>query len=522
MVLSKLFVGGLTVVLVAFGSAGALQGHAPTADEALILKVCEAVERVFQSGACLWPGYSLAEQPFVVYVPERWALLFNYEGEMEEFGPLPEGWPELGCVVRYHDGTYDGLVGQLAFYVAVGDTVTVAVGLPEKMPASTEAPEIFAYAYIVHEAFHQYQYAAFGEIPWAREELYPILEAENAALASLEVRILWDALRAVMEGRDEDVRSGVERFFAVRRHRWESGPPFVREYEQGLELLEGTAKYVELRGLEALATLEYASWIDGSLSPLRDALSQASMAELLIEEFSSRFGRGCVAIEDMARNRIYAVASSQGFLLDYLGVDWRPTAQAAGTGFTFVELLGRALGLNERRHGDILADARSHHDYAGIRARTEEAISEYLIGYREDLEAFMAQPGHRFEIEVSSQGITRSRTGRTTRWRVDGGARSLSRHYDVYTLRKDNFSLSIHDAGVMEEDDWEARRRRVIVFSPDAPAIIADGLSLGLESVPPRPFGALEVDAGPLQLSTALPGTLAVTGAAITISLSGG
>ena len=93
------------------------------------LGMCEGVIQLFkQFPDAVWPGYNLAERPFMFYMPGRWALLLNYSGEIEGFTPYPEDWPDLGTEVMLHEGQYKDLVGQLAFNLQI-DTLTGVSGI---------------------------------------------------------------------------------------------------------------------------------------------------------------------------------------------------------------------------------------------------------------------------------------------------------------------------------------------------------------------------------------------------------
>ncbi len=254
-----------------------------------ILKVCEGIVRLYERHhGDIWPGYSLAERPFLVYVRDKWALLLNAGGGAEGFGPSPEGWPGLGTNALLHRGPYGDLVGQLAFDLPIDGMKTLALGFPEEFPPSTGNPEAEAFGTIVHEAFHQYQHEAFGDIARAREERYPVHDPENSALVYLEMRTLMDAVESMTSGDRDRLRADVERFVAARRHRWARAKPFVSRYEQGQEIREGTAKDVETKSIELFADLEYGSSLEGLTRPLSESFTSVSMPELLLADFRDR------------------------------------------------------------------------------------------------------------------------------------------------------------------------------------------------------------------------------------------
>lgn len=236
--------------------------------ETAVLKACEGLIHLFRRNPdSIWPGYNLADRPFLVYVPEKWALLFNFPDRADGFEAYPSDWPDLGVRVLYHPGRYRDLAGQLQFDFPLGEKKVVAVGFPESLWENRDRPDADVFAFIVHEAFHQFQNETFGEIPWEREERYPILDAGNTALAVLEMRILEAGLEALAAGRREAVEEGVRKFAAVRQARWAQAGTFVSRYEQGQEIREGTASYVEKKASELGSALDYVSALPGGSPP---------------------------------------------------------------------------------------------------------------------------------------------------------------------------------------------------------------------------------------------------------------
>ncbi|MCJ7459653.1 MAG: hypothetical protein MUP17_11780, partial [candidate division Zixibacteria bacterium] len=267
------------------------------------LKICERVIQLFkQFPDSVWPGYNLAQRPFIVYIPDRWALLFNYSKETDDFTSYPKDWPDLGTQVLFHSGQYKDLAGQLVFDFPIDTLKVAAVPLTGKS-------DVELFAFIVHEAFHQYQGSSFGEIPWEREEKYPIQDSQNTALTYLEMRLLIDALRASEKDQIRKCREYVKQFVAVRSYRWQNVDPFVAKYERGQEINEGTAKYAELKGISLVKELEYKSSLAGLTSPLFEDFSFILMPEYLLADFQARITDSSVSPEDMPRNRIYPVGA---------------------------------------------------------------------------------------------------------------------------------------------------------------------------------------------------------------------
>lgn len=512
------FIVIVTVIVIAYAAVHA--GGTLTPCELKILTICEGVVRLFdEHPADIWPGYDLSERPFIVYVPEKWALLFNCSRVVEDFGPYPDDWPDLGTQVLYRQGRYKDLVGQLAFNVRAGPITTFAVGVPEKMPESLDDPELAVFGYIVHEGFHQYQRETFGEIPWAREERYPIQDTENSALAYLEAAILVDALEASKIDDSGRCRELLKLFVAVRNQRWEHADPFVAKYEQGQEINEGTAMYVEIKSIDLMSGLRYESSLGGLTEPLKDSFQSISMADYLIGDFGDRMGDGFVPPEDMPRNRIYPVGSAQGFLLDYIGIDWKGMAQAAGPDFTYAALFQERLGVASVDFKRLSREAKRMFDYDHIRAATSRSIEEHQAGYREALTTFHDQEGHRIEVDFYYTGISRSRTGTARKWIVDNGTRTLCKRFDVYTLKNNDLALQLHNTGVLEKNDWDNKRKTVVFYITELDTIILDDGATSAEGDFQRAFETIELRGAGLSFFANTAGTINSMHGDITIAL---
>lgn len=440
-----------------------------------LLKVCEGVIQLFkQYPDSVWPGYDLSQRPFMVYMPGRYALLFNYPKAVAGFSPYPQNWPDLGTEVQFYQGQYKDLTGQLAFELSIDSVKVAAVPFMEK-------PAVDLFGFIVHENFHQLQFGAFGEIPWEREERYPIEDRENTALAYLEMRLLMDALSSAYVNNREKTERYLRQFVAVRNYRWQKGDPFIARYEQGEEINEGTAQYVEMKSISLMSKLKYNSSFDNLSSTISKDLSSISMPEYLLENFQGRITGNSVSPEDVPRNRIYPVGSAQGFLLDYLQIDWKSQAQKAGKEFTFAKLFKEYLGTDESQYDSLLIRAEGYYNYENVLGSTDSLILEYLKGYEKELGVFEAQSGYRMEIDLSSKNLRRSRSSSARKWIVDQGTREFRNHFNIYVLENKDLLLQVHDTGLLEENDWDKRIKKVGFFIPVINSISLDGKPIELK-----------------------------------------
>jgi len=478
-----------------------------------LLKVCEGVIQLFkQLPDSVWPGYNLAEKPFMVYMPGKWALLFSHSEEIDGFTLYPEDWPDLGTDLLFHPGQYRDLAGQLAFDLSIDRVKVTAVPFMEES-------EVDFFGFIVHENFHQYQYDAFGEIAWEREERYPIQDKENTALAYLEMRLLMDALEMTKADNEKKCAEYVKQFVAVRNHRWKQSSPFVARYEQGQEINEGTAKYVEIKSIYLLRQLKYNSSLRDLTSTLSEDFSSISIPEYLLKDFQERITANSISPEDMSRYRVYPVGSAQGFLLDYFHIDWKNKAQQAGPEFTFAQLFRDHLGIAESQLEDLLKEAKSNYGYEEALASTDSLIREYLAGYNRELESFEAQPGYRIEIDLSSRGLRRSRSSSARKWMVDKGSRELRRHFNIYVLENKDLLLQVQDTGLFEQNDWDNKIKKVVFFIPEITSISLDGKPLELTEGTLYQFRNIEMLGKNLKLSYSKSGTITISDRKVRINL---
>ncbi len=472
-------------------------------DDLTGLEVCNAIVDLFKAYPdSVWPGFDLASKPLIFYMPDRWALLLNYDGDAEGFTAYPSKWPTIHTSVLYHKGKYEDLAGQLAFGIAVGSTSVAAVPY-------TNRSAIDNFAFVVHENFHQFQSydntPAFGEIPWEREERYPIEDATNTALAYIEMRLLMDALSAVESGDEQKCFDNVEQFVAVRTYRWETTDSFIRRYEQGQEINEGTAKYVEKRAMELLSRLVRQDPSFDSGSGLSEEMRSYSLIPDLIDDFTARLTDSSISPEDMPRNRIYPVGAAEGLLADHFGIAWKGDAQKAGTTFAFVKQLSKRLELVDTDVERLVETAKTAYAYPLILNATRTLIEQYQSGFENELAKFNAQDGYRLEITLKSSGVWRSRSSSSKKWLKDKGRFELRDHFDIYSLSKDSLLIQVHDSPLLEENDWDKGIKTIVFYVGDLDTLLTDGRSRNMADLQSGHFQRLTMKSEHLnaQISTA-------------------
>jgi hypothetical protein len=500
-------VAALLILVVSAGVRAAPEEALPAlgAQDTLALAICEGVVELFkQHPGALWPGYDLAKTPFIYYMPSKWALLLNVAEPVAGFERYPDKWPRIGTEALVHIGSYEDLDGQIAFDVPVGDLQVAAV------PFEEDRATVERVAFVLHENFHQYQYQNFGEIPWQREELYPIDDRENTALAFVEMRLLMGAIEAAKANDPARCTARFKEFIAVRSDRWNRSDPFVERFEQGQELEEGTAKYVETKGIDLFAWLQYTSAVTPDGASIVREIPAVNKYEYVLGEFRQRMTGNSVLPEDMPRNRIYAVASAQALVLDFVGIEWRTKAQQAGAQFTFAGLFEEYLELERIEFPALLQAAKDACGYGKVLAATDALLRDYKAGYTAELKAFEEQDGCRFEIDMSARDLRRSRSSSARKWLVDRGATELRSNFDVYSLesaKDETFLLQVKDTGVLEQNGWAAKTKKVAFFVENAPSVIVDGVEVTAKNAAME-FQTLEIAGENVKLECVRPGTI--------------
>jgi hypothetical protein len=481
-------IAALVVFTASAGVRAAPEEAPPTlaAQDKLALAICEGVVELFKQHAGeLWPGYDLAKTPFIYYKPGKWALLLNQAGPVAGFERYPDKWPRIGTEALLHIGQFEDLDGQIAFDVPVGGLQVAAV------PFEEDRSTVERVAFVLHENFHQFQYDNFGEIPWQREELYPIDDRENAALAFVEMGLLVGAVEAAKANDAATCTTLFKQFVAVRSERWNRSDPFVERFEQGQELEEGTAKYVETKGIDLFAWLEYKSAVTAEGSSIVREIPAVNEYDYLLDEFRR-------------------------------GIEWKTKAQQAGAQFTFSGLFEEYLELERIELPSLLQEAKDACGYAKVLAATDALLRDYQAGYAAELKAFEGQAGYRIEIDMSARDLRRSRSSAARKWLVDRGATELRNHFDVYSLESatdETFLLQVKDTGVLEQNAWAGKTKKVVFFVKSAPSVTVDGLEVTAKNAAME-FQTLEIDGDNVKLDCVRPGTITKTDKKFVITLA--
>ena len=295
--------------------------------------------------------------------------------------------------------------------------------------------------------------------------------------------VIEDALKAMFDQNQIEMEELLKEFTAVRDYRWKRTDNFIRKYEQGQEINEGTARYVEMKALECFMKLNSETINNSLLKDIKKDLATISIKDLLTKDMESRLMGSAVAPEDMLRNRIYPVGASLGFLLDGLKIDWKMKFQSAGSTVSFPYLLMKHFELDSTQLTDYLVKAKTIYHYQKIYSTAKNHINEYLVGYQKALEKFNNQHGTRIEINLSNNGILRFRSSKDKKWIVEKGKITLCLNYNLYSIKTttDNgLLLEIRDKAILDENDWEKKRKKVVFYSNHLSSLIIDGIATKL------------------------------------------
>jgi len=491
----------------------------PSPLDSVDLRTISAVVAVFRASRdSVWQGYDLSLQPFLVYRPGRWAVVLNPPGEIEDYRPYPESWPRLGARALLHIGATPGLVGQLEFDFPLGPITMVAIPLPDDLPDHAVARARSLFAFVVHEAFHQFQRSSFGEVNEPSEEQYPILDTENGARVALEMHILEDALRAV-ERRDlADSRRLTGLFLAQRRFRWQHASPLVREFERAKELSEGTAKYVETRLAANVAVLcRTGGFIDSVVCPSFRSVTVPGYPRTDIE---SRLTDGALSPADIPRNRIYPTGAAMGVLLDFFGVEWKLKAANLPDSSTLADLLTLSFTEPGSRLGSLRKEAERRYDLPRLQRRTQTLADAYVREADDAIRAFEAQPGYRVEVQLPAARTSRSRSSTARRWVVDNGRRVFSSEFLAYTLRRPDQQVFLSVQGKAVLDDLLPQgERRVAFFVRSVDSIRVDGVPVAVRSATDHRFEGLSMKGAGFSLDVRVPGTMSMSAGRVAVRL---
>lgn len=336
-----------TLILIA-ATCGATQPDL-ILDPDLIVQAGEVWSVIGRPDNPIWPKWNAKDTPILIYFPNRQELLINHPKPPSDFQSFVwAGKSNLGKMAIRNGTTtfeFDGQntsteingIGTLVIADTLSTRRQWVEGLVPPLNAdpnnTTKIIEdsLFGNPYdsmamFAHEAFHVFQDRLGKDKPISERALrqYPALSAENNAGVAIEGRLLAQALRAIDE---KSVRDFAKKVAAIREWRRKQVDPSVAEYEDGIEYLEGTAKYIEYRLFEFLEGKKPSPemWL---VQGFRGYHGLNQERERLVSDMKAFLSGDRVVNNDPygasgVRFRQYYSGMAMGALLDRLNVDWK-------------------------------------------------------------------------------------------------------------------------------------------------------------------------------------------------------
>ena len=321
-----------------FGPIRAQQNPAAELEQTL-QDVCGGME--------LWPGYDPLTVPLAVFDGKN-TVLFRHPSP-------PEGFTDVGGLWIF-EGRYPDVTANSS--ALIGDVNTATVMLESLSRNNSREARA---ALVAHEGFHVFQGTTGRN--WGANEAnlftYPV---DNAQLLTLR-RLETEALKRSFEAREtEATRAWALCALDLRNKRFALLDPASRDYERGMETMEGTANYIQCQ-------------VEGKEQPY--------------------LPEGGFDAEDV-RNRAYKTGTSWAFLLDRFSPAWREKFGSDDS--LFLEaMLAEALSDNTQ---PCKPGAFTDSEIAAIEETAQldvKAVLKRRITRREEFESI---PGWRIVIEA--------------------------------------------------------------------------------------------------------------------------
>ena len=321
------------------------------------VRLAETLHLREQVGEAVWPGWSTADIPAILY-NEEYAFLTGYPDPPDGWVKVPQGIQRGSA---WESVPNDGFAGQTyyrqrlsdpeltpeAFTVMVGDRwvssmptldwfrIGLSNQIREDLPAFLRP--VFPYQIFIgqlvsgsdhyislsaHEAFHSFQgrmapqKLAGAELVNQFEKDYPWDDLALQADWQTELDVLAEALRSTDRAQTLDL---VREFLALRASRRDSAAlsPELISYEQNREWLEGLARYAELEIWRQAST--------GGYVPVPEAADLDDFGDYA--GFERRWSQELDQISRMANDegngRFYYTGMAQAYLLDQIFPEWK-------------------------------------------------------------------------------------------------------------------------------------------------------------------------------------------------------
>jgi hypothetical protein len=366
-------------------------------DPASLLLWNEAVGLVTTHESEIWPGYRLAEIPALVTHPKVGEILMRHPAPPAGFVRVTDanGLAAIPASLRAEPmwirrGTTVFEIPQETS-TSLGGVTTLVVSDRKALESADDA---WCLGTVVHEGFHAWAGTRMKMAPSNEIDLadFPDLDPDVNAHLELEGRALEAAVRADAADAADETEEQLVLFLAERLRRRARVPANAIAWEDGNELNEGLATYVEWRAHDLWAKQGVGAPLAAALPKLADKKVFAAHGEQILLKLRN-LARGTFNVNGSefgpatVRYRGYDFGAALGRALDRVSGDWK--AQVA-KGATLTDLLRAALGapadaeLAERADGYekdtgyaalVLAKQARVKDAAAERARRIAAVT---------------------------------------------------------------------------------------------------------------------------------------------------
>ncbi len=485
------------------------------------LKYISYVEEIFnlteQLGDSIWPGLDYGQIPMLIYRPDSVAFLFNHPDpppEFERVDTLPEGLqgPVYACPGRFED-----YAGQFWPAAIVNGHITFVCPYEEG-----EMWESRFFSFVVHEAFHTFQSFNFQDMGDSDEKLYPITLPENNALATLENLLLADAVDLLIDRNREEVSRRARQFAIVKEFRLRQAPPFVRRHERVTERLENTAFYVEKRCEESGYSAGYMPTGFRDYTEFEPYLARLEILENLKKGIHEHIRGAAITPVAMPRYRIYDNGAALGYILDFLGVDWKRQAMSDSSFFLHRRLMqGLGVSVGDEQMESEVEKIKEEFDYDRILSASRRNVEVYHQ-VTAALEAQIRASGKiafRIVMNVRGSFSQSKRTSKSVLY-VDEGRQTLIEDVDQFLVKSANASLTVRGMGLIFSRPPDGDTATIELFYDLMPDVVTtDGQEHRLTDGNYTSRDSLLLQLGDVLVIEGKSGRVSVEGDSVTVNL---
>jgi hypothetical protein len=343
---------GVSLLFVSFALATSSGGSADElpVDPASLLLWNEAVGLVSAHEAEIWPGYKLAEIPALVTHPKVGEILLRHpqppagftKMDVAKEPAIPEALKSEPMWIRRGTTVFD--IPQETS-TNLGGVTTLVVSDRKALESADDA---WCLGTVVHEGFHAWAGTRMKMAPSNELDLsdFPDLDPEVNAHLELEGRALEAAVRADAADAADEAEEQLVLFLAERLRRRARMPANAIAWEDGNELNEGLATYVEWRAHDLWGKQGVGAPLAAALPKLADKRVFAERGEQILLKLRN-LARGTFSVNGSefgpatVRYRGYDFGAALGRALDRVGADWK---KQVAQGATLTDLLRAALG----------------------------------------------------------------------------------------------------------------------------------------------------------------------------------